>query len=101
MCFSATSCSVKENRKQIRFQPLYSFTKKQRAELDKHETSLVEVMTRIMNQTSWQVRPRTAGCRRRAMATCRFCTDATVHLNTYHENTDRVINNNNNNTDNF
>jgi len=47
-----------------------------------NETSLVEVMTSIMNQTSWQVRPRTAGWRSRAIATCRFWTDATVHLNT-------------------
>jgi len=42
--------------------------------------SLVEVTTRMMNQTSWQVRAMNAGLRNLAIATCRFCTDPTVHL---------------------
>ena len=60
----------------------------QRNRSDKHTDSLrardlasfVEVTTRIMNQTSWQVRPMNAGFRNRAIATCRFCTDPTVQL---------------------
>jgi len=42
--------------------------------------SLVEVTTRIMNQTSWQVGAMNAGLRSRAIATWRFCTEPTVHL---------------------
>jgi len=46
--------------------------------------SLVEVTTRMMNQTSWQVRPMNAGLRNLAIATCRFCTEPTVQLSHAH-----------------
>ena len=42
--------------------------------------SLVDVTTRMMNQTSWQVGAMNAGLRSRAIATWRFCTEPTVHL---------------------